>query len=220
MSRTKTKTKTRTIIITAALLAVPCTAQAANVTGNVKFPLSLGFGGAKELIIREPEMCAGSADAKVTWNQNQDRVRVKLDLDGIPYEPSYCFEFDPSTPYNEYPLCVEDGVWQMWLATRFFARTSVWYYDSVSGDLIGNEHDLLAGPPPGSIPFELPALQMMCMGEFRRTESSPPAELRTPCPLSRHRARRRCRTAADPSPPRLSLLSPPPGSPCPPGPAS
>lgn len=155
------------LIVTAALLAVPSVARAENVTGNVHFPLHLGFGGAKELQIREPEMCESSADAKVTWNRNQDRVRVKLDLGGIPYEPSYCYEFDPSTPYNEYPFCVEDGFWQMWLVTRFFSRTGVWYYDSVSGDLIGNEYDLVDGPPPGSIPFELPAIQMMCMGEFQ-----------------------------------------------------
>lgn len=155
------------IIVIAALLAVPGVAQAKNVTGNVKFDLSLGYGGAQELMIREPAMCEGDANAKVKWNKNQDRVTVKLDLEGIPYEPSYCFEFDPSTPYNQYPLCVEDGDWQLWFVTRFFTRTSLWYYDVASGDLIGNEHDVVGGPPPGSIVLELPVVQMMCGDVFQ-----------------------------------------------------
>jgi len=159
-------------VFTTVLLAAPSVAHAGNETGNVAFDLSLGFGGAKELMIREPAMCEGNARAKVHWNKNLDRVRIKLELEGIPYEPSFCFEFDPSTPYNEYPMCVEDGMWQMWLSTRFFTRTSVWYYDSVSGDLIANEHDLVAGPPPGSIPIELPAIQLMCMGEIQPNPNS------------------------------------------------
>lgn len=166
---------TALLVVPAALLAAPSAALAApNVTGKVDFDLFLGYGGAKELMIREPEMCEGDARAKVQWNKNQDRVRIKLELEGIPYEPSYCFEFDPSTEYNEYPFCVEEGEWQLWFVTRFFTRTSLWYYDSVSGDLIGNEHDLLDGPPPGAIPIELPVVRMMCGDTFQPN----PANLR------------------------------------------
>ncbi len=155
-----------TIIITA-LLALPSAARAENAAGNLSFDLVTGLGGGKEMLIQEPEMCEGESRTKITWNRNQDRVRIKLELEGIPYKPSYCFEEDPSTPYNEYPMCVEDGGWQMWVLPRIFTRTSVWYYDADSGDLIGNEFDLPEGPPPGSIPFELPAVQMMCMGYFQ-----------------------------------------------------
>ena len=155
-----------------ASLTLPSVAQAENVTGQVEFDLALGYGGAKELMIREPEMCEGEAHTKVHWNRNQDRVTVKLELDGIPYEPSYCFEVDPSTPYNQYPMCVENGAWQLWLVTRFFTRTSVWYYDVGSGDLLGNEHDLVGGPPPGSIALELPAVQMLCGDMFQPNPNS------------------------------------------------
>lgn len=164
--------KSASLITVITLLAAPTVAHAGNGNGNVKgkfeFDLALGIAGGKELVIREPEMCEGEASAKVKWNQSADKVKVRVDLEGIPYEPSYCFpDEDPSTPYNIYPVCVEDGSWQMWMVTRFFTRTSTWYYDSVSGDLIGNEHDLLAGPPAGSIPVELPAAQMMCSGFFQ-----------------------------------------------------
>ncbi len=155
-------------VLAALLMTTPSVAKAGgNVKGKVKFDLELGIAGGKELVIREPSMCNGKAKVKVKWNKNNDLVRIKAKFKGLPYEPSYCFDEDPSTEFNEYPLCVEDGSWQMWFVTRFFTRTSTWYYDAGSGDLLGNEFDLLEGPPPGSIPVELPAAQMMCTDFFQ-----------------------------------------------------
>jgi hypothetical protein len=150
-----------------ALLALPNVAHAASITGHVHLDMELGIGGGRELVIREPEMCAGESRAKVRWNSNADRVDIKLELEGIPYEPTFCFEVDPSTPYNAYPPCTDHGVWQVWFTLRMFTRTSVWYYDAVSGDLIANEFDLLDGPPPGSIPVELPVAQMVGSDYFQ-----------------------------------------------------
>jgi hypothetical protein len=149
------------IVTGLALLAIPGVSDAANVTGRVHLDMELGIGGGRELVIRTPEMCAGESQAKVKWNRNADEVDIKLELEGIPYEPTFCFEVDPSTPYNSYPFCTENGIWQVWFTLRMFTRTSVWYYDAVSGDLIGNEFDLVEGPPPGAIPVELPVAQMV-----------------------------------------------------------
>ncbi|MCA9707309.1 MAG: hypothetical protein KDK70_15760 [Myxococcales bacterium] len=164
--------KSSLLYATVALLAVPGVARASNVVGQIKFDLELGVAAGREMSIREPEMCEGEAHAKVKWNRNADHVKVKLKLEGVPYQPSYCFEVDPSTDYNEYPFCVEDGAWQMWFVSRMFTRSTTWYYDSVSGDLIANEFDLLSGPPPGSIPVVLPAAQMMCSGLFQPNPNS------------------------------------------------
>ncbi|MCA9656268.1 MAG: hypothetical protein H6712_08395 [Myxococcales bacterium] len=156
------------IIPILAILAAPSLAHASNQVGKVTLDMELGVGGGRELVIREPSMCEAEGDSRtdVKWNRNADSVEVRLHLEGVPYRPSFCFDVDPSTPYNTYPLCVDEGRWQGWFVNRFFTRTSNWYYDSVTGDLIANEFDLPGGPPPGSIPVELPAAQMMCTGFF------------------------------------------------------
>jgi hypothetical protein len=154
-------------VASATLLAVPSPVHAANVTGHVNLDMELGVGGGRELVIREPAMCDGEGTAKVKWNRNADEVSIKLKLEGVPYQPSYCFEVDPSTPYNQYPPCTLDGGWQVWFTLRMFTRTSVWYYDSASGDLLGNEFDLVGGPPPGSVPVELPAAHMVGSDYFQ-----------------------------------------------------
>lgn len=149
------------------VLAVPTESNAANVTGQVQLDMELGVAGGREMVIRTPEMCEGEGNARVKWNRNQDRVDIKLNLEGVPYHPSFCFEVDPSTEYNQYPFCTVSGTWQVWFTLRMFTRTSIWYYDVASGDLIANEHDLPAGPPPGSIPVELPAAQMLASDYFQ-----------------------------------------------------
>lgn len=154
------------------LLCVPSISYAANVKGSVNLDMELGLAGGREMVIREPEMCEGEGSAQVSWNRNQDFVKIKLDLEGVPYEPTYCYEVDPSTPYNQYPACTVEGIWQVWFTLRMFTRTSIWYYDVASGDLVGNEHDLVGGPPPGSIPVDLAAAQMLASDYFQPNPST------------------------------------------------
>jgi hypothetical protein len=159
-------------IVGLASLAIPGASHAANVKGHVDLDMELGVAGGREMVIRTPEMCEGQGTAKVLWNRNQDKVDIKLDLEGIPYTPTFCFEVDPSTPYNLYPPCTVQGTWQVWFTLRMFTRVSTWYYDVASGDLIANEHDLIGGPPPGSIPVELPAAQMIASEYFQPKPTS------------------------------------------------
>lgn len=148
-----------------AALLTPTVAAAKNVSGHVTVDLRLDIQAVRELAIREPSMCEGSASVDVKWNKAANRVEVKGDIVGLPYRPDLCYEYDPSTAYNDYPLCVEDGVWTMWVIGEAMTRTSVYYYDADTGDLIGNEFDLV-GVPDNSIAVVLPAAQMICITPF------------------------------------------------------
>lgn len=101
--------KSPPLFVTMALLAIPSTTHAGNTKGKVVLDLELGVGGGRELVIREPEMCAGEASAKIKWNKNADKVSVKLKLEGVPHEPSYCYDIDPSNQYNQYPCVSRTG---------------------------------------------------------------------------------------------------------------
>jgi hypothetical protein len=161
--KARSKSKSWYPVVAVLALASPTAAQASdNVIGKWKIDLELGIGGGREMVIREPSMCEGKASAEIKWNKKKNLVQVKAKYDGLPYKPSFCFPEDPSTAYNTYPPCVTEGAWQIWFAVRAFTRTSIFYYDSVSGDLIANQYDLPpGGPPPGSMPVELPVAQMV-----------------------------------------------------------
>ena len=91
----------------------------------------------------------------LSWNRVHNRVVVGGVFDGLPYRPDYCHEVDPSTDYNEYPACVEDGEWQIWFVGRLFTRTSTFYYDATTGNLLGNEFEF-DETPASTIAVDLP----------------------------------------------------------------
>ncbi|ACY16443.1 hypothetical protein [Haliangium ochraceum] len=134
--------------------------------GSIDIDLFVGSVQPGELSVQEPEMCSGSAESTVKWNQRSNKVKLKTKIDGLPYRPSYCFPEDLTTPYNEFPLCVDEGNWRIWFMGRLFTITSVFYYDAVSGVLIGNEYDVDPAEIESAVAVDFPVLQMVCTDSF------------------------------------------------------
>ncbi|MER2562112.1 MAG: hypothetical protein ABTQ32_15405 [Myxococcaceae bacterium] len=136
--------------------------------GRIEIPLSLGTGAPNEVFIQEPVMCQEQARAKVTIDYdkaaNTVRVRGKFHK-SLPYRMSYTRPVDVSTQYNQFPVSVTNGKWQIWIVGRMLFE-STFYYDAATLQLIGNEADFPAGPPPNSIPVPVPTIQMLCTPMF------------------------------------------------------
>ena len=115
-------------------------------------------------------MCDGSASADLSFDRLANTLSIHAQFDGLPYRPHIAYEYNPSTPFNQYPDEVQDGRWQMWLVGHYFTQRSTFYYDGLDGHLIGNEHDITGPLPPSAFPVELPVLQMLCTDFF---ESDP-----------------------------------------------
>jgi hypothetical protein len=161
-----------------AVLAVPAQAERAQ-RGKFDVPLGLGNGVGTELVIMEPEMCAGSAHAEVSWNQRANLVKVKAKFDGLPYRRDFCYEVDVNQDYFQasYPQCIEEARWQIWLVGRNGTRTSTFFWDGVTLDFIGNIYDLDGPPPANAIALEIPVVQMVCSEIFESDPDSLEAEV-------------------------------------------
>lgn len=151
--------------------------------GKIEFKktdFSLDLQIVNELAIREPSMCDGSAKAEIRWDKARNEVRLRAKFKGLPHRPMYCFDDflgNPGHPINPMPDCVEEGVWQIWLIGRWATTASTWFYDPVTGDILGNEFEFgpggrfgPGGPPPDAIPVTVPAFHLVCSPPF---ESSP-----------------------------------------------
>lgn len=136
--------------------------------GSFTVPLSLALGAQKEVILEEPVMCGADASASVdvSYDKAKNRVKFKAHFKkSLPYRMSYTRPNDISTPYNQFPVSVTEGHWQLWLVANLNSVQSIFYYDAATLQLIGNENDL-PGPPPNSIPVSLPVTHMLCSPEF------------------------------------------------------
>lgn len=154
-------------------LWMPNDASASNRKGKIKIPFHIDRQAGAEIAVREQTMCDGKASGKIKWNRNKGKVEISAKFKGLPYRPSFCyddFNGNPGTDWNEYPECVDDGQWQMWIMAHIFTKTNTFYYDADTGVLIANEFDLPDGPPANAIPVELPVSQLMCTDFF---ESNP-----------------------------------------------
>ncbi|MBS2032600.1 MAG: hypothetical protein JST54_32300 [Deltaproteobacteria bacterium] len=128
--------------------------------GEFSFPLTPGAGAPREVLIQEPEMCAGSATVRVNYSKSRDVVNVDLDIHGLPYRMSYTRPVDISTPYDQFPVSVQNGKWQLWFVESPFRIQTTFYYDSHTLQLIGSEVDV-PNPPVDAIPVLVPTLQMV-----------------------------------------------------------
>ena len=115
--------------------------------GRIRFPLAVtGVSLPDEVDIVTPEMLTGSAEATITYSKSDDRVILELDIDGLPYQLDFTRSEDVSTPYNQFPVAIEDAEWQVWLIGNQFNIETTFWYDGQTGQLIANEFDLLNRP--------------------------------------------------------------------------
>ncbi|MDJ0573941.1 MAG: calcium-binding protein [Xenococcaceae cyanobacterium MO_234.B1] len=120
--------------------------------GRIHIPLAAaGNSLPDEVDIVTPEMLAGSAEATITYSKSANEVVMEFDFEGLPYQLDVTRPDDVSTPFNQQPVSVEDGKWQIWIMSNWFNRETNFWYDGATGELIGNEFELPNGPPePGS----------------------------------------------------------------------
>lgn len=123
-------------------------------TGRIRIPLSVGrFASVDSVNIVTPETLAGSSEAIFTYSKAANQVTLELNIEGLPFRPTFTRPEDVSTPFYQQPVSVEEGKWQLFLITRF-AETTFWY-DGQSGGLIGNEFDIFDQPIPADTPIDI-----------------------------------------------------------------
>ncbi|HSP81962.1 MAG TPA: hypothetical protein VLQ93_25805, partial [Myxococcaceae bacterium] len=96
-------------------------------------------------------------------------VVLEASFDGLPYRMSASFPEDVSTPYNQFPVSVTEGKWQIWFVGRMLDFDTTYYYDASTLQLLGSEHDLGGVPPPDSIAVPIPTLHMFGTPLFEGT---------------------------------------------------
>lgn len=136
--------------------------------GELVIPLQIGAVAPTETVLEEPIMCSPDATAQVTIKYDKSKNEVKFVADfhkALPYRMSHTRP-DVSTPYNQFPVSVQDGKWQMWFVTRLFSFETNFYYDASTLQLIGNEAEFPGGPPPNSFPISVPTIHMVCSPIF------------------------------------------------------
>jgi hypothetical protein len=136
--------------------------------GEFDVPLITGLVAPKEVLLEEPIMCSPQAQANVhvSYDKSQNSVKFIADFKkALPYRMSYTRPVDISTPYNQFPVSVQDGKWQLWFA-RPFGTESIFYYSGTTLKLLGNENSFPGGPPPGAIAVSLPVIHLICSPIF------------------------------------------------------
>jgi len=135
--------------------------------GSFSFSLRSGNVFPTEVIIEEPMMCnGGKAEVDIRYSKRRNEVVLKAKFDkGLPYRMSYTRQVDVSTPYNQFPVSVEDGIWQIWFVVRMFNFHTNYYYDATTLQLIGAEVDHPV-QPPGSFAISVPTLHMIASPLF------------------------------------------------------
>jgi hypothetical protein len=130
--------------------------------GTLEFDLIPGAGAPNEVIIQEPVMCQpdSSAHATVKYSKSKDLVDVTIDYHGLPYRMSYTRPVDISTQFNQYPVSVQDGRWQVWFVQESPVNTANFYYDPNTLQLLGSEFDT-PNPPADAIVIPVPTMRMI-----------------------------------------------------------
>lgn len=124
--------------------------------GRIRMPLAAGRSSILiEVDIVTPELLAASSEAIITYSKSANTVTVDLELEGLPYQLDIERPEDLSTPFNEVPLAVEDGVWQLLMVGNWSNFETTFWYDGATGDLIGNEFELPGGVPDPSAPSDV-----------------------------------------------------------------
>ena len=67
------------------------------------FEMDLRVGALpREFAIEEQSLCDDDAQMhiKITYSKSHNTVHFEATFRGLPYRPSYCYEYNPSTPYS------------------------------------------------------------------------------------------------------------------------
>lgn len=129
---------------------------APNDEGRIHIPLAAaGNSLPEEVDIVTPEMLAGSAEATITYSKSANEVVIEFDFEGLPYQFDFTRPDDVSTPFNQQPVSVEDGKWQVWVIGNWFNIETNFWYDGTNGQLIGNEFELPGGLPNPNSPADV-----------------------------------------------------------------
>ncbi|MCA9699028.1 MAG: hypothetical protein KC431_16000, partial [Myxococcales bacterium] len=148
-----------------------------NYAGVIELPWGLGGSTFREYQIQKPSMCIeDKGSITIDFDRNANTLVFDAHFNGLPYRPDVCYEYNPSTDWNAYPACVEDGKWQMWVVARMFNLRVPFWYDAITGDLIGSDWEL-DGPPANAFPVVLPAGQMLCSPMFESDPNTLEADL-------------------------------------------
>jgi hypothetical protein len=139
--------------------------------GSFEVPLRLGAAAPTEVAIEEPIQCRSDAwaRARITYSKSRNEVVLEATYDGLPYRMSYTRAVDISTPYNQFPVSVTQGKWQIWFVGRMLNFDTTYYYDASTLQLIGSEHDLPGGPPANSIAVPIATMHMTSTPLFEGT---------------------------------------------------
>lgn len=136
--------------------------------GSFDLDLHIGFSAPNEVAIEEPSMCGATAKARVKYDKARGFVELEawFSKGALPYKFSYTRTRDISTPYNQHPMSIQDGKWQLWFMGALQGKEITFYYSLFTLQLLGSEFDFPGGPPPNSIPVDVPVAQMMCTPIF------------------------------------------------------
>ena len=128
-------------------------------SGAMTVPLYRGVGVPFELtVMKTPDNCAGNLRVTLSWNKQQNWVRVHLTgHDALAPHPS--ISRTEGVNYFPNPLWPEQkdiasGRYQFWIIAP--SEEILFYYDPMTLELLGSEKDF-ATPPP-AIPVLIPAL--------------------------------------------------------------
>ena len=124
--------------------------------GRIRMPFFAGrFSAVDTVNIVTPELLEGSGEAIFTYSKSTNKVVMELYIEGLPFRPDITRAEDVSTPFNQQPISVEDGKWQIWLVSKVGTAETTFWYDGQTGDLIGNEFDVLETPSFDDTPIDI-----------------------------------------------------------------
>ncbi|MDJ0576103.1 MAG: calcium-binding protein [Xenococcaceae cyanobacterium MO_234.B1] len=123
--------------------------------GQIRVPMGVGFTIADAVEIITPEMLAGSSVSTITYSKSANKVIWDLDLEGLPFRLDVTRTEDASTPFNQFPVSVEDGKWRAWLLGELNTIKTNFWYDGATKQLIGNEFDIFDDLPFTDTPIDV-----------------------------------------------------------------
>ncbi|MGF1523326.1 MAG: hypothetical protein ACFBSF_13505, partial [Leptolyngbyaceae cyanobacterium] len=123
--------------------------------GHIQIPLGLGLTIPDELELHEPIMEAGGGDATITYSKADNTVQMDFEFEGVPFRQDFVRPEDVSTPFNRFPVSVENSEWQMWIIGHLFSTESTFWYDGETNELIGNEFDIFDEIPADDTPIDV-----------------------------------------------------------------